>query len=251
MNRFGTKNSLVEEEIREAIIRGEVQPGEWLRSDEWARKLGVSPTPIREALRKLEAEGLVKIYPHRGAQVAGFDLSDFVEVYQIRAVLEGLAARMAINESSDEEFRSLLQVLEQTCARIVDAERGKRYGEMRQANYEFHMALYEAARSARLEGMIKNLWATFPWDTLSLVPGRPERAAREHEEILEAARARDGDRVGELITHHVQTAARALLAYAESVGVALWDPAARRLLVQDREAPERRGAGKGDDRRNG
>jgi DNA-binding GntR family transcriptional regulator len=238
--RFGTKNSFVEEAIREAIIRGEVQPGEWLRSDDWANRLGVSPTPVREALRKLEAEGLVKIYPHRGAQVAGFDLSDFVEVYQIRAVLEGLAARMAITESSDEDFQELLEVLEESCARIVQAEREKKHGEMRQANHEFHMALYEAAGAPRLEGMIKNLWATFPWDTLSLVPGRPERAADEHEEILEAVRARDGDRVAELITHHVQTAAKALLAYAESVGVSLWEPAARRLLAQQGSLQERK-----------
>lgn len=237
--RFGTKNTFVEEAIREAIIRGDVQPGEWLRSDEWARRLGVSPTPVREALRKLEAEGLVRIFPHRGAQVTRFDLSDFVEVYQIRAVLEGLAARMAVSKLDKEGYRELLHVLEETYGRIVAAQREKKYGEMRQANYEFHMSLYEAAAASRLEGMIKSLWATFPWDTLSLVPGRPELAAEEHGEILDAVRARDAERLGELITHHVQTAAEALLAYAESVGVALWDPAARTLLTQRRAAAER------------
>lgn len=232
-NHFGTKNSFVEEQIREAIVRGEVIPGEWLRPDEWARRLGVSQTPIREALRKLEAQGLVTVYPHRGAQVSGLDLAEFVEVYQIRAVLEGLATRLAVSGSSDTEQADLIAVLDTNQERMITASAAQNGVALRQANQAFHMAIYAAAKSPRLEQLIINLWTTFPWDTLGLVPGRPERAEREHIAILEAVRARDADRASALITQHVETAAKALLLYVESSGVSLWQPTrARRVLSQ-------------------
>lgn len=218
---YGTKNSFVEEQIRAAVVRGEVLPGDWIRPDEWARRLGVSQTPIREALRKLEAQGLVTVYPHRGAQVTVMDLAAFVEVYQIRAVLEGLATRLAVAGNTDAEHAALLEVLDSASAKMVAARAAGNSATLRDANRAFHMALYAAAKAPRLEQIIGNLWATFPWDTLSLVPDRPAHAEHEHTAILAAVRARDGDRAGALVTEHVETAARALLRYVEHAGVSL------------------------------
>lgn len=219
---FTTKTGLVEEAIREAILRGEIAPGEWLRAEEWANRLGVSPTPVREALGKLEALGLVKVFPHRGAQVARFDLADFVEVYRIRAELEGLATRLAVEASDEDALGALLGSLEQIYLRMEQTERDQDVAAMRCTNYEFHMTLYAAAASPRLEAMIRNLWATFPWDTLSLVNDRSRAAYLEHREMVAAVRQRDGRRAGGLMTQHIEAAARSLIQHASSAGFSNW-----------------------------
>src|SRR5262245_9077955 len=92
-----TKKDKVVESIREAVLSGELQPGERLEQDKLAERFSVSPTPVREALRQLEAEGIVDYNPHRGVRVAEVSLSDVREIYLIRGTLEALATRLAVS----------------------------------------------------------------------------------------------------------------------------------------------------------
>jgi DNA-binding GntR family transcriptional regulator len=226
------KNNAVEQALREAIVQGDLTPGEWVRTEEWARRLGVSQTPIREALQKLEGHGLVKSYPHRGFQIAKFDLTDFIEVYQIRAALEGLAAKLAVSKSSDEEVESLIAEVEESTAAFTQAAKQNDRKGLRQANRRFHASLHRAAKAPRLASMIDNLWATFPYGALAFVPGRAELVAVEHEEMLTALRRRDAERLGTLMANHIEAAAYSLLSHGQSIGVPVWEPAIRRSMEQ-------------------
>lgn len=242
--RFSTKNSLVEEAIRRAILDGEVAPGDWLRPDDWSQRLGVSPTPVREALQRLEAQGLVAVYPHRGAQVAGFDLSDFIEMYHIRAALEGLGVYLAVERTKGDAHQALIAKLTAINEAMIAAGRESRWADVRRGNHDFHMAIYAAAGSPRLEQMIRNLWITFPWEsltsTMAEMPGRLATVNKEHNEMIDAVRRGDPKPAGDLMARHVEASAEGLLRHAERVGMPLWEPQSRRILA-DRREPARSG----------
>src|SRR5690349_5285048 len=105
---FQTKTDYAFASLRDAIVTGRLKPGDWIRSQEWADDLQVSQIPVREALSRLQAQGLVEIHPHRGVQVMGRSLAHVSETYLIRAALESLAAKVAIESSTDEEFDALV-----------------------------------------------------------------------------------------------------------------------------------------------
>ena len=220
---YETKNTYVEQAIRDAVARGEIRPGMWLRSEEWAGRLKTSLTPVREALRKLEAEGIVRIYPHRGAQVVRLSRTEFEEVFLIRGVLEGLAASQAVTNMNQAERDDLLERLAFLREEMHNYLALNELAKLRAANKEFHFAIYEAAESPRLYRMIENLWATFPWDTLSLVPGRPRKSASEHDEIIDAVKSNDPSRARDAVVHHIDLSARDLLQSEGSLGLNIFE----------------------------
>jgi DNA-binding GntR family transcriptional regulator len=142
------------EELREAIILGELKPGTPLRLDELARSLGMSISPIREALRQLEALGLAKHVPHQGARVLPFDVDDLRDLFEVRLVLEALAVRRAAARIGDEE----IEIAREHLARL-DAARaaGDVLGAMR-AHTDFHFSLYDECGAAWLPQMIRPAW---------------------------------------------------------------------------------------------
>ena len=105
MDDYKPLRDLVFENLREAILKGDLNPGDRLMEVQLANKLGVSRTPVREAIRKLELEGLVIMLPRKGAYVADMSLKDIIEVLEIRASLEGLAAYLASERMSDENIK--------------------------------------------------------------------------------------------------------------------------------------------------
>ena len=107
MDDYKPLRDLVFENLREAILKGDLNPGDRLMEVQLANKLGVSRTPVREAIRKLELEGLVIMLPRKGAYVADMSLKDIIEVLEIRASLEGLAAYLASERMSDEDIKKL------------------------------------------------------------------------------------------------------------------------------------------------
>jgi DNA-binding GntR family transcriptional regulator len=119
------------------------------------------------------------------------------------------------------EHASLVAALEAINERMITAERQDDGAAWRQANRAFHSTMCTAARAPRLEQLIRNLWATFPWDTRTFVPQCAGRAEQEHETILEAVRRRDAERAGALMVEHIEMAAGALRTYVESSGVSL------------------------------
>ncbi|MGI9951733.1 GntR family transcriptional regulator [Moorellaceae bacterium AZ2] len=196
--------------LREAILTGKLKPGERMVERHLARQLGVSRTPVREAIRKLELEGLVEHVPRRGVVVARISKREAWEIYNIRAVLEGLAARLAaenITPKQLERLEELVKAMEEAWARR-DME------VLQKLHVEYNGLIYQAAESPRLEQMITNLAEYIVGFTKVgyAVPGRINTATREHREILEALKARDADRAEKLARQHIDNSREAYFA---------------------------------------
>jgi DNA-binding GntR family transcriptional regulator len=192
--------------LHTAIITGGLRPGARLPIEELAELLEMSPMPIREAVRRLHAAGLVENIPHRGARVTELSVTDLAEVYEVRLALEVPAIRRAAERFSP--------VCEARCRRKLAA-----LGELSDDNSagtiaahdEFHFALYAAAGSAWLLRLIRPVWETSERYCLE-VPQCRRLAARtaEHEEIVEACAAHQPDRAAAALRDHLSTTANAI-----------------------------------------
>lgn len=209
--KFQTKNDLVFTALWDAISSGELAPGDWIRTAEWAEKLDVSQTPVREALRRLEAQGLVEILPHRGARVTSHTLEHIVETFHIRMALESLAARLAIERSDDEEFRELVARTEALTSEMEEAVARNDVTKCRQMNQELHFTLYRAAKMPRLLALIEGLWVTYPFDTLNLQPDRPRQTLTDHWRLLEVMKRRDPQEMARAMEEHLRSGLETLL----------------------------------------
>lgn len=193
--------------LRGAIRDGRYSPGERLRESEVAGWLGVSRTPVREAFRRLQADGLLVLTPWRGAVVAELDRQQVVELYAMRQVLEGTAAGLAAEHATEAEIDVLFNLLD------LDAEAGTDPARLAEINRGFHAAIYAAAHNRYLLDALNALS-----DSLALlrsttyeVPGRAAAARREHREIAEAIRGRDRDAAEHAARAHIATAVTARL----------------------------------------
>jgi len=194
-----TKKDYALELIRELIVAGELLPGERLQQGELAARLNISLTPLREALRQLEAEGLVAASAHRGVRVAEADPNHLREVHIVRRLLEPDAARRAVDNLSQAQLRKAGQLLHE-----LDGAHDRNDAlAVRRTNYDFHFLIYEASQVPLLEQLIENLWIRFPWDVLTVVPGRMIQSRAEHHRILEALIAHDRDEVEAAIADHL------------------------------------------------
>jgi DNA-binding GntR family transcriptional regulator len=186
-----TNHNLAYDTLRHEILYGRLLPGSWLREQDLVEKLGVSRTPIREALRHLETEGLVEIVPYRGAKVFAPDLEDVREEYTLRAALEGFAVELAIMHITDEDIEEL-QRLSDEAESLLD--RGNIDGYL-DVNHNFHMKIYSLAGSRRLVSMIEaswdkdNLYRRFYYS----YPTGLETERSNHLQLLEACRLKDAE----------------------------------------------------------
>lgn len=206
---YRTKKEVIVEILREAILSGELQPGDRLLQDELAERLNVSATPVREALRQLEAEGILTHSPHKGVRVADVKLEDTRETYLIRSALEALATRLATPNLDEAAIERLQDLQVQMEARIQNDE----LLELRKLNQEFHMIIYQAARMPRLLKMIRNLWTQFPWDTLYVLPGRAQESAAEHQKIIDTIVNGDAEQAATRMQEHIEHGVIALADY--------------------------------------
>ena len=182
-----TREDFVIDELREAIVRGHFKPGEKLDQEEIAELLNVSRIPVRQALRTLTAEGLVKMYPHRGATVAELSREELEEIYFLRGVLEGVAARLAAPKMDDAHIAKLQAILERM-DQLTDLD------EWLDLNREFHNTIYEVINRPRLLEMIeslRNTSAPYIRDYIAS-PEYLEVTRLSHRRILEACINRDG-----------------------------------------------------------
>lgn len=182
-----TRDDLVADKIREAILHGALKPGEKIDEIGLAERLEVSRTPVRAALRTLAAEGLVTIYPHKGAIVNELSPEGLEEIYYIRSLLEGNAASLGASAMDDERLRELRSIQDRLKA-AVDPD------EWLELNAGFHHTIYAAAGLPRLVSMIRtmrNMAAPF---IRHYIASRSYRANAlvEHERILSACERRDG-----------------------------------------------------------
>ena len=187
--------------LLEEIRSGALAPGARLRETEVAERLGISRTPVREAIRQLEADGLVVHLPRQGATIRGLDHAEIVELYEMRAVLEGTAARLAARAASDVELAELAALN----AELAQAPAGPQASE---ANRRFHRMMIDAARNRFLVKSMSALQRTLMilGPTTLLEPARATAAVAEHAAVLEALIARDGARAEAAMRAHVEAA---------------------------------------------
>ena len=186
------------------IKTGALTPGDRLVETELAQRLGLSRTPVREAIRVLESEGLVAHVPRVGLSVRTLDYSEVMELYAMRAVLEGTAARMAAQAASDIELTELAEINSELRAAAGDSARSY------ELNRQFHLALLDGAKNRFLtKSMIvvqKTLLILGP--TTLAETTRAEAAVDEHDAVLAALRARDGDAAETAMRGHIEASQR-------------------------------------------
>jgi DNA-binding GntR family transcriptional regulator len=187
------------------IITGQAEPNTPLRQRDLAERFGVSPTPVREALRRLEAEGLVKYDLHRGATVIDGSFAPSEENYWVRAALEPFAARLAAARITPEELAALDEIHGELYATPQDTGSINTDAAYHDLNRRFHFGIYEAARSPLLLALLRLLWQSFPL-------GPPTVRSREdslacHRAILDALHNQDADAAELHTRRHILEAA--------------------------------------------
>jgi DNA-binding GntR family transcriptional regulator len=190
---------LVRDGVREAILRGAIPEGTQLRQDQLAEQYGTSRIPVREALRQLESEGLVRIEPNRGAIVTTLSVDEVLEMLDIRIALECRALRLAIPNMADEDLDHAGHILES----YSDNADPQSWGAM---NWRFHWTLYAPCHMPRLLQMIEANYghvSRFVRVQVSLAAGK-DRPQREHHQLLEFCRAGKTDLAVELLEMHIE-----------------------------------------------
>ena len=198
--RYRTKEDFVADTLREAILSGGLPRGHHLKQAELAAQLGLSVTPVREALKLLEAEGYVTRKSHHGVQVSEFDVHASEDVIGLRMLLEERLVRGAIARLQPGD----LEALEQLQREFEQAIRASDRRRVRGANYRFHRNLYEIAQMSQSLHFVQVLWARYPFDLINQIEGRARRAAEEHRQLLEHLRAGDAEQAARAIRLHIQ-----------------------------------------------
>ncbi|MCK1284162.1 GntR family transcriptional regulator [Bradyrhizobium sp. 44] len=193
----------------EALQAGSYRAGDRLREEEVAQRLKVSRTPVREALGRLAARGFVEPAGGRGLIVRNLDISEVLELYAMREIMEGAAARLAAEHASTPEIDALRDI-EQA---FVEASAAETAGEMARLNRAFHEAIYRAARNRYLDNASGELqdWIALLGPTTFTVSGRPSTSHGEHQAIIDAIAARDGGKAEQLARAHIREALRCRL----------------------------------------
>jgi DNA-binding GntR family transcriptional regulator len=203
---YKTKQDMVIAAVRDALDRNELQPGQRLNEKEWAARLSVSPTPVREAFRQLQAVGLVEILPQRGARIVVPTNQDRQDLVDIRGMLEPLFARYAIERSTPEQLDALIERLETVTRAMHDDLATSDIPSYRQHNREAHWLLYEACNSMPILLIMRAIWAAYPGQNAGSAPNDLPGAVAAHDSILAAVRARDPDAVEQAMAQHLRNA---------------------------------------------
>ncbi len=201
-----TKVNVALETLRESILEGALKPGERLLASDLAEGLEMSATPVREALRILEAEGLVTSIPHRGAVVRDLAAIEADTFYALRAPMESLATRLAVPRLTNADIKKLERVHDRMKAGLQhdDDER------LTKSNATWHMLIYEACGSPYLMDLIRRLWMPFHWHGLWVDPRR-ELSVQEHGQMMDAIRNRRADEAARLMQQHIDRVHRSIV----------------------------------------
>ncbi len=193
----------VYEELKGAIVDLRLTPGEPLREATLAEQLGVSKTPIRQALTMLEQEGLVETTSFKGAVVGGYSRQDLLEIYELRELLENVAARAAA-ESMSEQDRARLDRVSRESRKLKNGNDPARLAALVS---EFDDVLFDQVHNSRIRALIENLRAhlTRIGHLTEGIPGRIEASVDEHEKIVQAISARDPDLAEQHMREHIRS----------------------------------------------
>ena len=202
IEQYKPLRDIVFETLRTAILDGKLKPGERVMEVQLAEKLGVSRTPVREAIRKLELEGLLVMIPRKGAYVADVSIKDVLNVLEVRASLEGLAASLAAERITEEEIDKLRQSAEE----FEEMNRSNDRDGMVQKDTEFHSVLLNASRNNKLLSIVEGLsdyvqrfrviYFTEYSDAKNIMD--------DHRAILDAINERDGEKANRVAQEHIE-----------------------------------------------
>lgn len=199
-----SRSEVAYQKLLQAIRHGELTPGTRVREIEVAEMLGISRTPVRDAIRRLESDGLLIHLPRQGAVIKQLDQKEVIELYEVREVLEGTAARYAARHASEIELAELEDFNDIMLSNANDPIK------VAEANRLFHQALYRAGNNRYLIDALNSLS-----NALTLLGGttlkegeRTQTAYQEHQAIIDAIRQRDGDKAEQAARHHIQQAHR-------------------------------------------
>jgi len=197
--------------LLQAIVTGKIAPGSRLREIELAKEMGIGRGPLREALNRLESRKLVTKVPHVGAQVVGLDLTEVIEIYQLRENLEGLACELAAKRMSQAQLDALARLIEQHAQYLSDND-GQLYIEQ-ETDLDFHFLIIQGSQNSWLIRLLcDELYHRVRMYRFQSAHnrGRPMQALEDHKRILEALQQRDGELASMLMKRHI-SAARVLL----------------------------------------
>lgn len=206
-----TKTEIALQILRDRIRTGELRPGQRLRVTTLRDELAMSPTPIREALRLLQADGLVTYQPHQGITVAGLSPETTSEISLLRGTLEALATELAVPKLVEQGADELVRMHEKL-VRALESGHGARINDL---NSAWHWHIYDAAQSSYLLEFIRRLWDRYPWRTMWVLPGRVRKSIEEHSAVMDAICAGDAAEAGARMRAHIMSGERSLL---DSVG---------------------------------
>ncbi len=201
LNDYKPLREVIFNTLRQAIIIGELKPGERLMEVTLAEKMGVSRTPVREAIRKLELEGLVDMLPRKGAHVADLSVKDIMDVLEVRATLDGLATELCAAKITDEELEELKRVNAQFS---VFVEKDNLQGSIKK-DVEFHDIIYNASRNIKLIQLLNNLREQVQRYRIIFLKdyGSAKELIKEHNEIFEAVSKRDTNAARKAAQKHI------------------------------------------------
>lgn len=199
-----SKTEYVLERLRRELANGDINPGQQLRQVDIAQRYGVSPTPVREALRLLEADGTIQYSPHRGATVTELTPEEVGDLYYIRSALEARLARLSAARATPEQKASIRRQHEELVASVADESAA----ELSRLNREFHLAVLRIGSALITQQVVRPLWSGFlPTTTGQWRSGSGNtKFIEEHERVVRAIEAGDADEAEAAMTAHLQTA---------------------------------------------
>nr|WP_303004258.1 GntR family transcriptional regulator [uncultured Blautia sp.] len=209
MNEYLPLRDVVFNTLRKAILKGELKPGERLMEIALADRLGVSRTPVREAMRKLELEGLVVMIPRRGAQVANITEKDLNDVLEVRIALENLSIEKACARMTEEQLAQLWDAAEEFEKTMAEGNLVK----LAEADVAFHEVIYQYSDNRRLNQVLNNLREQIYRYRVEYLKDEETRnlLVKEHKELYEAIRARDVKKAQEISFRHIENQREAIV----------------------------------------
>lgn len=216
MNEYLPLRDVVFNTLRDAILKGELEPGERLMEIQLAERLGVSRTPIREAIRKLELEGLVLMIPRKGAEVAKISEKSLRDVLEVRRSLEELAAELACQRMDAEALKDL----EDAQKAFIQAVESGETMTMAEADEHFHDVIYMGTGNTRLVQILNNLREQMYRYRLEYIKDRQTRNTliQEHQEIIDSIEKKDIERAKKAILVHIDNQERTILENMDKAG---------------------------------
>lgn len=209
MNEYLPLRDVVFNTLRQAILRGELKPGERLMEIQLANKLGVSRTPIREAIRKLELEGLVLMVPRKGAEVADITEKSLMDVLEVRKALEELSVRLTCDRITKEEIRELKVAAEDFRETLKSAD----ITEIAEADVRFHDVIYAATKNQKLIQLLNNLHEQMYRYRIEYLKNEEvyPKLLREHEEIISRISQGEQEEAVKIVCEHIDNQVSAVM----------------------------------------